>query len=251
MTERVSRIPASTPSTASRKPAGARGAAAVLMLIGGLSCAWALAQSAPTVTSAPATPSAAPATPASSTPAPAKSTALPPVKPAPKVVKKGEFKPWGSLPAAQQQALDPLVGEWSKMSDLQKEKWLAISKKYAKMNPEEQQRLHDRMRDWVKLTPAQRRAARESFTRAKQLDAEKKNEQWNKYQQLSEEQKKKLAQAKLPKRVAKLPTAPSKAAPAIQLPPEALEQSLAPGGIAPPVNSGVITPAAAVQVESK
>jgi hypothetical protein len=58
------------------------------------------------------------------------------------------------------------------MSELQKEKWLEIGKRYAKMKPEEQQRLHERMRDWVKLTPAERSAARTNYARAKKLDAE-------------------------------------------------------------------------------
>jgi hypothetical protein len=111
----------------------------------------------------------------------------------------------------------------ARMSELQKEKWLEIGKRYAKMKPEEQQRLHERMRDWVKLTPAERSAARTNYARAKKLDAEEKHEQWAKYQQLSEEQKK-LAESKLPKRVAKLPTSPSAAAPTIQLPAEALDR---------------------------
>jgi hypothetical protein len=217
------------------------------MLAGGLTCAWTSAQNAPA-----AAPSSA-AAPAVSSPAPQA-----PAKPA--GAKAAARKPdnklaWTSLSAPQQQALAPLSGEWAKMSDLQKEKWLVISKKYAQMKPEEQQRLHDRMRDWVKLTPAQRSAARTNYARAKKLDAEEKTEQWNKYQQLSAEKKKKLAQAKLPKRVAKLPSAPGNAAPTIQLPVEALERplppapALAPGSQAAPQPSAVpLMPAAAPPV---
>jgi hypothetical protein len=79
------------------------------------------------------------------------------------------------------------------MDAFRKNKWLAIGNKFAKMKPEEQQRLHDRMREWVKLTPEQRRVARESYTRAKKLDPDQKSARWQQYQQLPEEQKKKLA----------------------------------------------------------
>lgn len=222
-------------------------ALALAVLAGGLTCAWTLAQNAPVAAPATSPASAAPATSANAHPStPAKAGVG---KPA---AKKTENKlAWTSLSAPQQQALEPLSGEWAKMGDLQKEKWLAISKKFAKMKPEEQQRLHERMRDWVKLTPAQRSAARTNYARAKKLDAEEKNEQWSKYQQLSEEQKKKLAQAKLPKRVAKLPSAPGNAAPSIQLPTEALDRpqppaaapALQPGSQATPQPAAPLAPA--------
>ena len=146
-----------------------------------------------------------------------------------KVARKPDTKPtWTELNPAQQHALAPLAGEWNKMTIGSKEKWLVIGNKFASMNQAEQDRMQERMRDWVKLTPAQRRSVRESYTRAKKLDADKKSAQWKEYQQLSEEQKKKLSQAKLPKHVAALPATQSKAAPTIQLPPEALEQTLMP-----------------------
>ncbi|KAF1045307.1 MAG: hypothetical protein GAK35_01405 [Herbaspirillum frisingense] len=253
-------------------------ALALAVLAGGLTCAWTSAQNTPATApavAAPAAPSStAPATPVA--PAIAAPASQAPAKAASKATaKKPDNKlAWANLSAPQQQALEPLSGEWAKMSDLQKEKWLVIGKKYAKMKPEEQQRLHDRMRDWVKLTPAQRSAARTNYARAKKLDAEEKHEQWNKYQQLSAEQKKKLAQAKLPKRVAKLPSTPGGAAPTIQLPAEALDRPLVPAPVAAPplapgsqaapqpatmpvapapaaVASGAITPVSTTIAESK
>ncbi|MBP0600876.1 DUF3106 domain-containing protein [Herbaspirillum sp. LeCh32-8] len=216
----------------------ARIALAVAALAGGLTCVWSLAQNTPAPGSAPA---AAPAiVPAPQASVPAKAGVA-----AKATAKKPDNKlAWPNLSAPQQQALEPLSGEWAKMSELQKEKWLVISKKFAHMKPEEQQRLHDRMRDWVKLTPAQRNAARTNYARAKKLDTEEKNEQWSKYQQLSAEQKKKLAQAKLPKRVAKLPSAPANAAPTIQLPAEALDRPLqvAPTPAPAPVTAPAVAP---------
>ncbi|WP_020372325.1 DUF3106 domain-containing protein [Herbaspirillum lusitanum] len=167
-----------------------------------------------------------------------------------KITKKPDSKPtWSELTPVQQHALAPLAGEWKKMEFSSKEKWLVIGNKFAAMSPAEQERMQNRMRDWVKLTPMQRRSVRESYTRAKKLDADQKSAQWKEYQQLSDEQKKKLSQAKLPKHVAALPPTPAKAAPTIQLPPEALEQTLVP----PPtmVTPTVVTPTTATQTEVK
>lgn len=195
---------------------------AVLMLAG-LACAAEQASVPP-----------APAFPQLTTPAPL-----------PRANKKTDSKPvWTELSPAQQQALAPLAGEWNKMPASNKEKWLAIGNKFAGMSPAEQERVQNRMRDWAKLTPVQRRSVRESYTRAKKLDADKKSAQWSKYQQLSEEQKKKLAQSKAPKHVSALPAARRKAAPAIQLPPEALEQTMS-APVPPPVQVVPSAPAEA------
>jgi hypothetical protein len=53
-------------------------------------------------------------------------------------------------------------------------KWLEIAGRYATLKPEEQARLQERMRDWLKLTPEQRMAARENFAKTKQISPEKK-----------------------------------------------------------------------------
>lgn len=100
---------------------------------------------------------------------------------------------WTELNPAQQQALAPLADEWNKLTTSQKNKWLAISAKFPTLKPDQQMRMQDRMRDWVKLTPEQRRVARESYARTKKLDPNQKAAEWQQYQQLSEDQKKKLA----------------------------------------------------------
>ena len=145
-----------------------------------------------------------------------------------KISKKAESNPsWNELTPAQQHALAPLAGEWGKMESARKEKWLVISKKFAHMTPAEQDRMQERMRDWIKLTPAQRRAVRESYARAKKLDAQKKSAQWLEYQQLPEEQKKKLAQSRPPKRASSLPVPHEKNASRVQLlPSDSLEHHL-------------------------
>jgi hypothetical protein len=117
---------------------------------------------------------------------------------------------WKELSQPQQVALEPLVGEWDKMDSVRKQKWLEIANRFASMKPDEQQRVHEKMRDWIKLTPEERRVARENYTRAKTMGAAKKSEKWEEYQQLPEEQKKKLAEqaaSAQAKKVTNLPNA--------------------------------------------
>lgn len=134
-----------------------------------------------------------------------------PAKPAAKPIQKSLDKPlWATLSRPQQVALEPLAVEWDRMEGLRKQKWLEIANRFASMKPDEQARVHERMREWIKLTPEQRRVARENYTLSKKIDAGQKSEQWEKYQQLPEEQKKQLAaeaaSARAKKQVTNLPS---------------------------------------------
>jgi hypothetical protein len=107
---------------------------------------------------------------------------------------KGGDKPlWRSLTPAQQVALQPLAGEWDAMDGVRKQKWLQLANRFAALGPEEQQRVHERMRAWVNLTPEQRELARETYTRTRKITPDQKNATWESYLQLPEDQKKKLA----------------------------------------------------------
>ena len=125
------------------------------------------------------------------------------VKPAPLA------KPlWTELSPAQQQALTPLAADWDKLDSARKKKWIELTKHYSSLTPEQQARMQERMREWAKLTPDERRVARESYSRAKKLEPDQRTAQWQEYQQLSDEQKKKLAEeAVAKKRVTNLPPA--------------------------------------------
>jgi hypothetical protein len=138
--------------------------------------AWAVAQQQP----APA------AKPAPSVPAPAHA-------PAAKPLKIQEKPLWRDLTPSQRAALEPLAAEWNQMDGVRKQKWLQMSTHFSTMKPEEQQRVHERMREWVRLTPAERKLARETYSRTKKLAPDEKAATWQNYQQLPEEQKQKLA----------------------------------------------------------
>ncbi len=117
---------------------------------------------------------------------------------------------WTELTPVQQRILGPLQPLWDTLPELNRRKWLRIAERYPKFSPQEQARLQTRMAEWVKLTPQQRRLARENYQITRALPAEKKAEAWDKYQQLPEEQKKKLAAAeRVPRRPGAVSALPS------------------------------------------
>ncbi len=67
------------------------------------------------------------------------------------------------LPAAEQSILKPLASEWDAMSATRKKKWREMATRYPSLSAEEQQRLSARMAGWSRMTPADRRVARDQF----------------------------------------------------------------------------------------
>ncbi|WP_454731210.1 MULTISPECIES: DUF3106 domain-containing protein [Cupriavidus] len=117
---------------------------------------------------------------------------------------------WAELSVVQQRVLAPLQGEWNNFPELNRRKWVQIAERYPKFSPAEQARLQTRMTEWVKMTPQQRRLARENYQITRSLPPQKKAEAWDKYQQLPEEQKKNLAAAeKVPRRPGAVSALPS------------------------------------------
>jgi len=100
---------------------------------------------------------------------------------------------WQKLTPAQQQALRPLAGNWHELPEARKRKWLEISKNYHALPPAEQAMMHSRMSEWVSLSQNERTQARLNFVETKKLSPQEKAAQWQAYQALSPEEKKKLA----------------------------------------------------------
>ena len=100
---------------------------------------------------------------------------------------------WQSLQSSQKKALAPLAPHWAQISHAQKNKWLAMSINFDNLSTKEQAILHERMAEWVSLSPQQRAQARLNFNQTKTLDADAKKTQWEAYQALSPEDRKKLA----------------------------------------------------------
>jgi hypothetical protein len=100
---------------------------------------------------------------------------------------------WQNLTNSQKKALAPLAPHWAQISPAQKNKWLAMSNNFDNLSPREQAILHNRMADWASLSPQQRAQARLNFNETKTLGADQKKTQWEAYQALSQDDRKKLA----------------------------------------------------------
>lgn len=99
---------------------------------------------------------------------------------------------WNELPQNKQQILLPLAGEWDALESWRKKKWLDIADKYPTMNQGEQERVQGRMKAWVKLTPEERQAARETYRnvqKASDVEREALRKMWSEYQSLPEEER--------------------------------------------------------------
>ena len=75
------------------------------------------------------------------------------------------------------------------------------------MNPDEQQRVHERMREWIRLTPEQRKLARSNYIQSKTIAPNEKSATWESYKQLPDDQKQKLAAQATHKPLTNLPPA--------------------------------------------
>ena len=200
-------------SPAHRPPFARRFLAAGLVLAAAVSVALAQQNAAP----APAVPAAPPA---ANAPAPGPDAAQAnkpsvstraPIRPAPvrnAPATRPESSPtWAELTPRQQQSLAPLSGTWRVLSEAHKRKWLAVSQNYPTMPAGEQARLHSRMAEWAALSPQQRTLARLNFAESQKLDTDDKRAKWEAYQNLSPEEKRKLAAGAAAAKPAPPPTA--------------------------------------------
>jgi hypothetical protein len=97
----------------------------------------------------------------------------------------------------QKTILAPLSYDWDGMDYARQKKWLGITRRFYRMTADEQRRVQVQMQDWGKLTPQQRRLARENFITANKLPVEKKQElrlKWQEYSSLPDEEKERLKQ---------------------------------------------------------
>lgn len=105
---------------------------------------------------------------------------------------------WKDLSTAEQKALKPLASHWDAMGLNQKRKWQSVAKDFDKLPAAQQSKLHNRMTEWVTLSPQQRNVARQNFAQHRELTdgltPEQRKAQWQAYQALSADEKRQLAQ---------------------------------------------------------
>ena len=108
---------------------------------------------------------------------------------------------WQDLTTSQQLSLQPLAPKWSTLSETQKRKWIAIAVNYPRLTAAEQTKLHSHMTEWVALSQQQRSQARLNFAESKQIPPTQKAANWEAYQALDPDEKKKLANSATPRPV--------------------------------------------------
>src|SRR5688572_29298279 len=127
-----------------------------------------------------------------------------PAKAKPAAKAKAQVRPaWAELTAEQQQILAPLKADWESLEPERRRKWIGVAKRYPSMTARGQERVQRRMQTWAKLTPEQRRQARETYKQIVKVPPEKRaklREHWAEYQQLPEHERENLVAPGDPKR---------------------------------------------------
>ena len=133
--------------------------------------------------------------------APSKAGGAVPAAKSPVAAASSSKPAWQDLTAVQQVSLKPLAANWNSLGISQKRKWIALAQNYPSLTPTEQLKLHSRMTEWVSLSQQQRAQARLNFAQAKRLTPDEKAATWKAYQELSPEEKQKLATSAVSKPV--------------------------------------------------
>ncbi len=105
---------------------------------------------------------------------------------------------WQELTKTQQIILRPLAGTWNSLAGTHKSKWIAVAQNYPSRTASDQEKMQTRMVEWASLTPAERERARLNFAEAKKLGTADRVAEWAAYQELSPEEKKRLAERGAP-----------------------------------------------------
>jgi hypothetical protein len=116
---------------------------------------------------------------------------------------------WNELTGEQREALAPLAAEWDTFDRDRKKKWLEVAKKYPQLSDEGKQRVHTRMKDFARLTPEERRTARENFQRAYELPMDERQARLEQYKKLPEDKRRELAEQAKTRPPASKPAAPA------------------------------------------
>lgn len=149
---------------------------------------------------------------------------------------------WAGLTPKQQALLAPLERDWADIADAQRSKWLSATPTLATMSGEEIKRVHDRIRDWTRLSPNERLNARIGFQVARQLTAEQRQARWEAYQALPQEERQALADKALARRQAQA-AAPVRAPKALAAQPKSNIVPAAPKLVAPKLVAGSLVQA--------
>jgi len=120
---------------------------------------------------------------------------------------------WHGLSATQKKILAPLERDWDGLDAGRKSKWLEVAQRFPALPADEQARMQERMRDWTRLSAAERQLARAGFqAAAQQLNPGDRQAKWEAYQALPPEKRQQLADKAAKKQAPKKVGVPTAAA---------------------------------------
>jgi hypothetical protein len=105
----------------------------------------------------------------------------------------GNAPAWGDLSAQQRQVLAPLENQWATMDDTSRGKWAQVATEYPRLSRKERERLDERLSRWAQLAPIERGQARARFQDARALSPQERQQRWEAYQALSDDEREDLA----------------------------------------------------------
>jgi len=76
---------------------------------------------------------------------------------------------WMQLSIPERTALTPIAYDWDQLPAEQRLKLLKVVKEFAKLTPKQQEIFYTRLKPWTSMTQAQRDAARENFSKLREL----------------------------------------------------------------------------------
>ncbi len=88
---------------------------------------------------------------------------------------------WTELRPDERHALEPLAGVWDRLPSNQREKLLEVARGFQDLDPRRQKLLHARLGSWARMTPEERRIARDNYRKIQSLprqDHAKISQQW-------------------------------------------------------------------------
>lgn len=84
--------------------------------------------------------------------------------------------PWSALAPEERRILGPIEAEWDRMPGYQQQRLVSSARRYPSFQPIQKERFDARIRDWARMSPEQRRAARETFQGLRKLPPERQHE---------------------------------------------------------------------------
>lgn len=100
--------------------------------------------------------------------------------------------PWSQLTASQKQILAPFQKQWDSWPVADKRAWIGLANRFPELTQSNQERANRRIREWATLSGEQRNTARSNIKLSRERQRTERAEEWNRYQQMTPEQKKVL-----------------------------------------------------------